>query len=323
MINRSIPFSVCVGTLFIFGVVAPWIFYPTFVMKVLCFALFAASFNLLLGFAGLLSFGHAAFFGGSAYLAGYLCREIGLNPEWMLLCGLFFGAAFGFVFGKIAIRRSGIYFSMITLGLAQVIFFLALQLDFTGGESGLQGIPRGYFFGFLNLSNNINLYYVVLIVFMGGFVFIHRVIHSPFGQILMAIRDNEARATSLGYCVADYKLLAFVLSAALAGLAGATKALVFQMVTLTDVSWHLSGDVILMTILGGMGTLLGPLVGAASVVGLEVLLSDKVGPWINVVMGVAFAVCVLSFRRGIVGELRAMVARCRTDVGANGRLPKF
>lgn len=294
--------------LILIGSVAPFLMYPTFLMKVLCFALFACAFNLLLGFAGLLSFGHAAFFGGSAYVMGYLCRSMGWSPELGLLAGTVTGACMGALFGVLAIRRSGIYFAMITLGLAQLVFFLALQLKFTGGEDGLQGIPRGYLFGVFDLSENLTMYYFVLCVFLGGYALIHRVIHSPFGRVLKAIRENEARAISLGFDAARYKLLAFILSAALAGLAGSTKALVFQLVSLTDVHWHMSGQVVLMTLLGGLGTLLGPIVGASVIVGLENLLADKVGSWVTVIMGVIFILCVLLFRRGVVGEISRWVS---------------
>ncbi len=292
--------------LIVVGCLAPFAVYPTFLMKVLCFALFACAFNLLLGFAGLLSFGHAAFFGGSAYITGYLCRDLGLTPELGLLLGTAFGATLGALFGLVAIRRAGIYFAMITLGLAQVVFFLAVQMPFTGGEDGMQGIPRGHLFGVVDMGNNLAMYYFVFAIFMGGFWLVHRTVHSPFGQILKAIRDNEARATSLGYNVDRFKLLAFIISAALAGLAGATKSLVFQLASLGDVNWHTSGEVVLMTLLGGLGTILGPVVGAATIVGLENVLADKVGSWVTVIMGGIFVLCVLVFRRGIVGEIAAM-----------------
>jgi branched-chain amino acid transport system permease protein len=293
--------------LIIVGLIAPFVAYPTFLMKVLCFALFACAFNLLLGFAGLLSFGHAAFFGGSAYITGYLCKELGLTPELGLIAGMVFGGALGAVFGMLAIRRAGIYFAMITLGLAQVIFFFALQFKFTGGEDGLQGIPRGKLFGLIDLSDSMTMYFFVFGVFMAGFWLIHRTINSPFGQVLKAIRDNEPRAISLGYDVARYKLLAFVISASLAGLAGATKSLVFQLASLSDVHWHTSGQVVLMTLMGGLGTILGPVVGALTIVGLENLLADKVGSWVTVIMGAMFVLCVLIFRRGIVGEIGALI----------------
>jgi branched-chain amino acid transport system permease protein len=289
------------------GIAAPLLgIYPTFLMKVLCFALFASAFNLLLGYAGLLSFGHAAFFGASAYVCGYLCRSLGAPPEVGILAGTAFAALLGALFGLLAIRRSGIYFAMITLALAQLVYFVELELPFTGGEDGLQGIPRGRLLGFIDLSNTWAMYFFVLAIYLAGFWLIHRTIHSPFGQVLKAIRENEPRAISLGYAVDRYKLLAFVLSSTLAGLAGATKSIVFQLASLTDAHWHMSGDVVLMALLGGLGTVLGPTVGALTIVGLEELLADKVGSWVTVIMGAIFVVCVLLFRRGIVGELGAL-----------------
>jgi branched-chain amino acid transport system permease protein len=288
------------------GAAAPFLVYPTFLMKVLCFALFASAFNLLLGFAGLLSFGHAAFFSASAYVCGYFCKTLGVTPEVGILAGTACAAVLGALFGLLAIRRAGIYFAMITLALAQLVYFIELELPFTGGEDGLQGIPRGRLLGLIDLSNNLAMYFFVLAIFLAGFWLIHRTIHSPFGQVLKAIRENEPRAISLGYAVDRYKLLAFVISATLAGLAGATKSIVFQLASLTDAHWHMSGEVVLMTLLGGLGTVLGPSVGALTIVGLENLLADKVGPWITVIMGAIFVVCVLLFRRGIVGELGAL-----------------
>lgn len=287
------------------GLVAPFLAYPVFVMKVLCFALFACAFNLLLGYTGLLSFGHAAFFGSAGYIAGYAIRNLGFSPELGILAGTATATLLGFVFGSLAIRRSGIYFAMITLALAQMIYFLALQLKFTGGEDGLQGVPQGKLFGMLDLSQMMNLYYFVLALFLFGFCVVYRTIHSPFGQVLKAIRENEPRAVSLGYDVAKYKLLAFVLSAALSGLAGATKTLVFQLASLTDVHWHTSGEVVLMTLLGGMGTVFGPVIGAALLVGLQNY-GAELGEWVTVLTGAIFVVCVLAFRRGIVGELAAL-----------------
>jgi branched-chain amino acid transport system permease protein len=295
------------------GVIAPFLLYPTFLMKVLCFALFACAFNLLLGFVGLLSFGHAAFFGASAYVCGYLCRTLGATPELGILAGTVFAGLLGTLFGLLAIRRAGIYFAMITLALAQLVYFLELQFPFTGGEDGLQGIPRGRLFGLIDLSNNLAMYYFVLTVFVGGFWMIRRAIHSPFGQVLKAIRENEPRAISLGYAVDRYKLLAFVLSSTLAGLAGATKSIVFQLASLTDAHWHMSGEVVLMTLVGGLGTVLGPAVGALTIVGLEDLLADRVGSWVTVIMGAIFVACVLVFRRGIVGELRALRLARRSE----------
>ncbi len=301
------------AALIVVGLVAPFVAYPTFLMKVLCFALFASAFNLLLGFVGLLSFGHAAFFGFGGYLCGYLCRNLGASPEIGILAGTVLAGTLGTAFGLLAIRRAGIYFAMITLALAQLVYFLELEMPFTGGEDGLQGIPRGRLLGFINLSDNLAMYYFVLAIFLAGFWLIHRTIHSPFGQILKAIRENEARAISLGYAVDRYKLLAFALSATLTGLAGATKAVVFQLASLTDAHWHMSGEVVLMTLLGGLGTVLGPSVGALTIVGLEDLLADKVGSWVTVIMGGIFVVCVLVFRRGIVGELRALLSTRRTE----------
>ena len=305
MFARATP--ILFGALFLIGLVAPFAVYPTFLMKILCFGLFACAFNLLLGFAGLLSFGHAAFLGSAGYVCGMLVRDVGVTPELGIIGGTLAAGALGWLFGVLAIRRTGIYFAMITLGLAQIVYFLALQMGFTGGEDGMQGIPRGQLFGLIDLSDNLAMYYFVLAVFLLGFALIHRTIHSPFGQILKAIRDNEARATSLGYDVARFKLIAFVLSAALTGLAGSTKSLVFQLASLGDVHWHTSGQVVLMTLLGGLGTLLGPVVGAMTIIGLENQLADKVGSWVTVIMGGMFVVCVLAFRRGIVGEIKAML----------------
>lgn len=283
--------------------------YPTFLMKCWCFALFACAFNLLLGYTGLLSFGHAAFLGAAGYVAGHAMKEWGLSPELGILTGTAFAGVLGYLFGSLAIRRAGIYFAMITLALAQMLYFVWLQMKFTGGEDGLQGVPRGKLFGVLDLSDNYNLYYVVFVIFLAGFFLIYRTIHSPFGQVLKSIRENEPRAISLGYDVTKYKLLAFVLSATLAGLAGATKTLVFQLASLTDAHWHMSGEAVLMTLLGGLGTVFGPVVGAFVVVGLQNQLADKVGSWVQVIMGGIFVICVLAFRRGIVGELAARFAR--------------
>ncbi|HEY1102330.1 MAG TPA: branched-chain amino acid ABC transporter permease [Burkholderiaceae bacterium] len=300
------------ATMIAIGIVAPFLVYPTFLMKVLCFALFACAFNLLLGFAGLLSFGHAAFFGGSAYVCAWLCKEQGWTPELGILAGTVVAGVLGLAFGLLAIRRAGIYFAMITLALAQLVYFLALQLPQTGGEDGLQGVPRGRLFGLIDLSDNIAMYFFVFTLFMAGFALVYRTIHSPFGQILKAIRENEPRAISLGYDVDRYKLLAFVLSAALAGMAGAIKALVFQLASLTDAHWHTSGEVVLMTLLGGLGTVLGPAVGAAMIVALQNELADKVGSWVTVIIGVIFVLCVLAFRRGVVGELLALRQRLQS-----------
>jgi branched-chain amino acid transport system permease protein len=287
---------------------APMFIYPILVMKVLCFALFACAFNLLLGYTGLLSFGHAVFLGTAAYVTGHALKVWELPTLLGLLAGTVAAAALGWVIGSLAIRRQGIYFAMVTLALAQMVFFFFLQAPFTGGEDGLQGVPRGTLFG-LDLANDINLYYLVVAIFSASFWLIQRTIHSPFGQILKAIRENEPRAVSLGYDVAKYKLLAFVLSAGLAGLAGATKTLVFKFATLTDAHWHTSGEVVLMTLLGGMGTVFGPLVGATVIVTLQNELADKVGSLVTVIMGAIFVICVLAFRRGIVGESLALYKR--------------
>ena len=298
------------AALLIAGIAAPLLgIYPTFLMKCWCFALFACAFNLLIGYTGLLSFGHAAFFGASAYFAGHAIKVWGWSPEAGILAATLFAAALGWIFGSLAIRRAGIYFAMITLALAQMTYFVWLQMKFTGGEDGLQGVPRGTLFGIFDLADNLTLYYFVFAVFMAGFCVIYRTIHSPFGQVLKSIRENEPRALSLGYDVNKYKLLAFVLSAALSGLAGATKTVVFQLASLTDAHWHTSGEVVLMTLLGGLGTVFGPVVGAFIVIGLQNQLADKVGPWVQVIMGAIFVVCVLAFRRGIVGELLALARR--------------
>jgi branched-chain amino acid transport system permease protein len=299
------------------GLVAPFIVYPVFMMKLLCFALFASAFNLLLGYTGLLSFGHAAFFGGASYITGYLVKTSGLTPELGVLGGTLFAALLGYLVGSLAIRRQGIYFAMVTLALAQIVYFIALKAPFTGGEDGLQGIPRGNLFGMIDLGQTysiggnpvaLNLYYFIFVLFCLGFWVIYRTINSPFGQVLKAIRENEPRAVSLGYKVERFKLMAFVISAALAGMAGSMKSLVFQLASLTDVSWHTSGEVVLMTLLGGVGTVLGPLVGAFTVVTLQSELSS-VGSWITVIIGVTFVVCVLLFRRGFVGELGRLLKK--------------
>ncbi len=283
------------------GLLAPWLVYPVFLMDVLVMALFASAFNLLLGYTGLLSFGHAAFLGSAAYVAGGVLRYWGWPTELGLLAGTAFAALLGWVIGGLAIRRSGIYFAMITLGFAQVVYFLVLQMDWTGGEDGLQGIPRGKILGLVSLNNRYTMYYFVLAVFLAGFFLIYRTIHSPFGHVLRAIRENEQRALSLGYDVDRYKLTAFVISAGLSGLAGSLKALVLQFAALTDVHWHLSGEVVLMTLLGGMGTAMGPSVGAVLVVALENYLAG-VGDWVTIITGSVFVVAVLAFRRGLVGE---------------------
>ena len=281
--------------------------YPVFMMQLLCFGMFACAYNLLLGFGRMLSFGHAAFFGAAAYATAWLVTAHAWGPGTAILAGVCAAALLGLVVGALAIRRQGIYFAMITLALAQLVYFVCLEAPFTGGENGLQGVPRGDLFGVLPLHSDRVLYYVVLAVFVAVFVFIRRVVHSPFGQVLKAIRDNEPRAISLGYEINRYKLLAFVLSATLAGLAGSLKALVFGFVTLSDVQQSTSGEVILMTLLGGTGTFFGPVIGAAVVVTLQEYLSDIVGGWVTVIIGAVFIACVLAFRRGIIGELAALM----------------
>ncbi len=281
---------------------APLVVYPVFMMKVMCFALFACAFNLLIGYVGLLSFGHAMFFGMAAYVSAHAAKVWGLTPELAILSGTIVATGLGFVAGSLAIRRLGIYFAMVTLALAQMVFFFCLQAPFTGGEDGIQAVPRGNLFGVIDLTKPYSMYLVVLTIFLGGFLFIFRVVHSPFGQVLKAIRENESRAVSLGYDVDKYKLVAFVLSAGLAGLAGATKALVFQLASLTDVHWSMSGEVVLMTLLGGLGTIFGPVVGAAVIITMQNYLA-QLGAWVTVVQGLIFVVCVLAFRRGIVGEI--------------------
>ena len=293
-------------------VLAPFLgLYPVFLMKLLCFALFACAFNLLLGFTGLLSFGHAAFFGFSAYVTGHLIKVLGWSPELALLAGAVTGAALGAVFGLVAIRRQGIYFAMITLALAQMVFFICLQAPFTGGEDGLQAVPRGMLLGSVSLMSDTVMYYVVATIFLACYLGIARIVNSPFGQVLKMIRENEPRAVSLGYEVDRYKLLAFVLSAALAGLAGSLKTLVMGFATLSDVHWSMSGEVILMSLLGGVGTLFGPVLGAGIVIALQNLLADKVGSWETVIIGAIFVICVMTFRKGVVGELQAFMERRR------------
>jgi branched-chain amino acid transport system permease protein len=291
--------------------IAPFVgFYPVFVMKALCFALFACAFNLLLGFGGLLSFGHAMFLGTAGYVCAYSAKEWGLTPELAIVLGTVASAALGAVVGALAIRRQGIYFAMITLAVAQMMYFFYLQTPFTHGEDGIQSVPRGKLFGLIDLGNPHAMYYTVLAIFLAAFLLIYRIVHSPFGQVLKAIRENEPRAISLGYDADRYKLIAFVLSATLAGLAGATKAIVFQLASLTDVHWSMSGEVVLMTLLGGMGTIFGPVVGAFVIIALESYLAGF-GEWVTVITGSIFVVCVLAFRRGIVGELAAWWARTR------------
>jgi len=290
------------------ALVAPFVLYPVFLMKALCFALFACAFNLLIGYVGLLSFGHAAFFGTAGYITAHSAKVWGLPPELAILMGTAASALLGIVFGGLAIRRQGIYFAMVTLALAQMLFFYALQAPFTHGEDGIQAVPRGYLFGVIDLNQPLVMYYFVLAIFLIGFAVIHRTIHSPFGQVLKAIRENEPRAISLGYKTDHYKLVAFVLSATLAGLAGGTKSLVFQLASLTDVDWTMSGQVVLMTLLGGLGTVLGPVVGAFVVVTMENYLA-QFGSWVTIIQGVIFVLCVLTFRRGIVGEIQYLLRR--------------
>ena len=294
----------------LFALCAPWLgIYPVFMMKLLCFAMFACAYNLLLGFGRMLSFGHAAFFGFAAYVSSWLITAHAFGPATAILGGMVVAAALGAVFGGLAIRRHGIYFAMITLALGQLVYFVCLEAPFTGGENGLQGVPRGRLFGVLPLRSDVVLYYLVLAVFVVVYIFIRRVVHSPFGQVLKAIRENEPRAISLGYDSTRYKLVAFVISATLAGLAGSLNALVLGFATLSDVQQSASGEVILMTLLGGTGTFCGPVVGAAIVMTLQEYLSDIVGGWVTAIIGVIFVACVLSFRRGIVGELEALRLR--------------
>ena len=290
--------------------VAPAFVYPVFLMNVLCMALFACAFNLLIGFGGLLSFGHAMFLGMAGYVCAHAAKVWGLTPEVAIALGTATSTLLGLLAGLVAIRRQGIYFAMITLALAQMVYFFCLQAPFTHGEDGIQSVPRGKLFGVLDLNNIWIVYYVVLAIFLAAFLLIYRAVHSPFGQVLKAIRENEARAISLGYDADRYKLLAFILSAGLSGLAGSTKAIVFQLASLTDVHWTMSGEVVLMTLLGGMGTIFGPVVGALVIVGLQNYLAP-LGQWVTVITGVIFVVCVLAFRRGIVGELAAWWAKRR------------
>jgi branched-chain amino acid transport system permease protein len=321
VLSETLAFAIMVAVL----IVAPLYVYPVFLMKALCFALFACAFNLLIGYVGLLSFGHALFFGWASYVAAHFAKVgaislpywIGawhwlviplppLSPELAILGGTLFAAALGFISGSLAIRRQGIYFAMITLALAQMMYFFALQAKFTGGEDGIQAVPRGRLFGVVDLGDQTAMYGFVLVVFLAAFLLIYRIIHSPFGEILKAIRENETRAISLGYKTDRYKLIAFVLSATLAGLAGATKAIVFQLASLTDVHWTMSGEVVLMTLVGGLGTVFGPVVGAIVIVAMQTYLAEF-GQWVTVIQGVIFVACVLLFRRGIVGEIARLL----------------
>jgi len=301
---HRVAFAVMVAAL----LVAPLAVYPVFLMKVMCFALFASAFNLLIGYGGLLSFGHAMFLGTAGYASAHAAKVWGFPPEFAILFGTACAAALGLVTGLLAIRRQGIYFAMITLALAQMIFFFYLQAPFTHGEDGIQGVPRGTLFALFDLNNIWAMYAVVFVVFVGGFLLIYRTIHSPFGQVLKAIRENEPRAISLGYDTARYKLQAYVLSATLAGVAGATKAIVFQLASLTDAHWSMSGEVVLMTLLGGLGTIFGPAAGALVIVSMENYLA-QLGAWVTITQGVIFVICVLAFRRGLVGELARLLRK--------------
>jgi len=302
--HQLVAFAVMV----VFFVVAPFFIYPLFLMKALCFALFACAFNLLIGYVGLLSFGHAAFLGSAGYISAHTAKVWGWPPELAILAGTVVAGALGVLIGALAIRSRGIYFANITLALAQMIYFFCLQAPFTHGEDGIQAVPRGMLFGLLDLRHTMTMYFVVLAVFLASFLLIYRTIHSPFGQVLKAIREHEPRAVSLGYTAEQYKLLAFVLSGTLSGLAGGTKAIVFQLASLTDVHWTMSGEVVLMTLLGGLGTVFGPVVGAFIVVSLENYLS-QLGSWVTVVQGVIFVLCVLTFRRGVIGELARLIKK--------------
>jgi branched-chain amino acid transport system permease protein len=304
MRHERIAFALMAG----FFLLAPLVLYPVFLMKVMCFALFACAFNLLIGFGGLLSFGHAMFFGTAGYAAAHAAKVWGFPPELAILFATGAAALLGVVSGLLAIRRQGIYFAMITLALAQMIYFFYLQAAFTGGEDGIQAVPRGRLFGFIDLANIWAMYGTVFVIFIAGFLLVYRTIHSPFGQVLKAIRENEARAISLGYDTARYKLLAYLLSATLAGLAGGTKAIVFQLASLTDVHWTMSGEVVLMTLLGGLGTVFGPVAGALAVMAMENYLA-QLGAWVTVTQGVIFVLCVLTFRRGIVGEIARLIRK--------------
>jgi branched-chain amino acid transport system permease protein len=302
--HQKIAFLVMVA----FFALAPLVLYPVFLMKVMCFALFACAFNLLIGFGGLLSFGHAMFLGTAGYASAHAAKVWGFPPEFAILFGTACAALLGLITGMLAIRRQGIYFAMITLALAQMMYFYYLQAPFTGGEDGIQAVPRGKLFGLIDLSNIWAMYATVAVVFFGGFLIVYRAVHSPFGQVLKAIRENEPRAISLGYDTARYKFLAYMLSATLAGLAGGTKAIVFQLASLTDVHWSMSGEVVLMTLLGGMGTVFGPVAGALAVITMENYLA-QLGAWVTVVEGVIFVLCVLTFRRGVIGEIARLVRR--------------
>jgi branched-chain amino acid transport system permease protein len=306
--NEQRTHMIVFGVMAALFAIAPAVVYPVFMMKVMCFALFACAFNLLIGFGGLLSFGHAMFLGAASYASAHAAKVWGLTPELAILFGTAVAALLGWLTGLLAIRRQGIYFAMITLALAQMVYFFSLQAQFTGGEDGIQGVPRGMLLGLIDLNQPLAMYAVVLVIFLAGFALIYRIIHSPFGQVLKAIRENEQRAISLGYDTDRFKLVAFVLSSTLAGLAGATKAIVFQLASLTDVHWSMSGEVVLMTLLGGMGTVFGPVVGAAVIITMQNYLA-QLGAWVTIVQGIIFVICVLAFRRGIVGELGAWLKK--------------
>jgi branched-chain amino acid transport system permease protein len=304
--NRDWSLGIAFVLMVAFFVIGPFVLYPVFLMKALCFALFACAFNLLIGYVGLISFGHALFFGWASYLTAYSAKTWGWSPELAVAIGTATAAVLGVVAGGLAIRRQGIYFAMITLALSQMMYFFALQAKFTGGEDGIQGVPRGHLFGVFNLANEKTMYVFILVVVLAGFLLIYRIINSPFGEVLKAIRENEQRAISLGYDTERYKLVAFVLSATLAGLAGSLNSLVFQLASLTDIHWTMSGDVVLMTLLGGLGTVFGPVVGAFLVIAMQNYLA-QFGQWVLVIQGAIFVVCVLLFRRGIVGEIAQLL----------------
>jgi branched-chain amino acid transport system permease protein len=302
--SQRIALAVMVGLI----AIGPFVLFPVFLMKVLCFALYASAFNLLLGYVGLLSFGHAAYFGMGSYLSAHASKVWGLTPELAIVTGALTAAILGAAFGFLAIRRQGIYFAMITLALAQMVYFFCVQAPFTGGEDGIQAVPRGHLLGLLDLRSDFTLYWVVAAIFLAGFLFLYRIVHSPFGQVLKAIRDNEPRATSLGYRTDSYKLIAFVLSAMISGVAGGTKAIVFQIATLTDVNWPMSGEAVLMTLVGGIGTMFGPAVGAAVIVTMQNELAEF-GAWVLLIQGAIFVACVLAFRRGLIGEAQVWLRR--------------
>jgi branched-chain amino acid transport system permease protein len=304
--DRDWSLGIAFALMVAFFVIGPFVLYPVFLMKALCFALFACAFNLLIGYVGLISFGHALFFGWASYLTAYSAKTWGLSPELAIAIGTATAAVLGVVAGGLAIRRQGIYFAMITLALSQMMYFFALQAKFTGGEDGIQGVPRGRLFGVFSLANEQTMYVFILVVVLAGFLLIYRIINSPFGEVLKAIRENEQRTISLGYDTERYKLVAFVLSATLAGLAGSLNSLVFQLASLTDIHWTMSGDVVLMTLLGGLGTVFGPVVGAFLVIAMQNYLA-QFGQWVLVIQGAIFVVCVLLFRRGIVGEIAQLL----------------